>query len=217
MTKRLKGVGNLRKGPHFVVNTTRDPRENQNSSDVLPKPENSPIFSIVVTKGPKSDPFTIWHHRLGYASLSKLQLVEFEKPHIKENSSLFVTCPLSKFTKLSFPISESRASAPFELIHIDIWGPYRECTRGKFRYFLTIVDDYSRSTWVYLLEYKSQALETLLAFKHYVETHFQRKIKFIRFDNAPEFDIDEPCKKFFISHGIVRQTSCVKRPIKMLG
>ncbi|GJX91975.1 ribonuclease H-like domain-containing protein [Tanacetum coccineum] len=31
-----------------------------------------------------------------------------------------------------------------QLIHLDVWGPYRVVSREGFRYFLTIVDDYSR-------------------------------------------------------------------------
>ena len=66
-----------------------------------------------------------------------------------------------KFAKLPYQVSDSCASACFDLVHIDIWGAYRVPARGKFKYFLTIVDDHSRATWVYLLQYKSQALSVL--------------------------------------------------------
>lgn len=38
----------------------------------------------------------------------------------------------------------------FDLIHVDTWGPYKSTTYDEFRYFLTIVDDFSRVTWTYL-------------------------------------------------------------------
>lgn len=118
---------------------------------------------------------------------------------------------MSKFTKLPFTLSESHASEPFELIHMDIWGPYRVCTRGKYRYFLTIVDDHTRSTWIYLLQLKSQSLETLETFLQYAKNHHNKTILYIRSDNALEFD-DQPCREFFAKNGIIHQTSCVKRP-----
>ncbi|KAE8731176.1 Detected protein of unknown function [Hibiscus syriacus] len=39
-------------------------------------------------------------------------------------------CPLAKQTRLSFPLSCTRSSIPFELIHIDLWGPYRISTHS---------------------------------------------------------------------------------------
>lgn len=45
----------------------------------------------------------------------------------------------------------------FELIHVDIWGPYQTPSHSGARYFLTIVDDYSRGLWLYLLNNKSEA------------------------------------------------------------
>lgn len=44
-----------------------------------------------------------------------------------------------------------------------------------------------------------------------LNSFLEKKIKFLRSDNALEFD-DEPCKKFFATHGMIHQTSCVKRP-----
>lgn len=66
--------------------------------------------------------------------------------------------------KLPFPLSSSSSSHAFELIHIDTWGPYKISTHDGFRYFLTIVDDYSRGTWTYLLSTKSNAFTVLQFF-----------------------------------------------------
>jgi len=69
-------------------------------------------------------------------------------------------------------------------VDIDIWGAYRVLAHCKYRYFLTIVDDHSRATWVYLLQLKSQALIVLQKLWQYVYTHFGISIKAIRPDNA---------------------------------
>ncbi|KAL2927618.1 Retrovirus-related Pol polyprotein from transposon RE2 [Bienertia sinuspersici] len=100
--------------------------------------------------------FNLWHNRLGHASLSKLKYIDCVKPFLNSKpKNVCLTYPMSKFTKLSFSISKSHVIDAFELVHMDIWGPYRVCNREKFRYFLTLVDDHTRSTWVYLLQYKS--------------------------------------------------------------
>ena len=76
-------------------------------------------------------------------------------------SGVCVVCPMAKFTKLPCTLSTSHADDIFHLIHIDIWGAYRVETRGKHMYFLTIVDDCSRNTWVHLLKTKSDAFKAI--------------------------------------------------------
>nr|GEW25446.1 cysteine-rich RLK (receptor-like protein kinase) 8 [Tanacetum cinerariifolium] len=75
---------------------------------------------------------------------------------------------------------KSQATEPFNLVRIDIWGPYKVPTNGKFRYFLTIVDDYSRATQIYLLEKKSDSFKVLTTFCKFIQTQFDRQIKVIR-------------------------------------
>lgn len=96
------------------------------------------------------------------------------------------------------------------MIHIDIWGPYKVPAKGKFKFFLTIVDDFS-TTWVYLIQLKSQAWTTLETFINYAKTQFGKQIKIIRSDNALELD-DSKAQPHFVRYGIVHQTSCVDRP-----
>lgn len=143
--------------------------------------------------------------------IPKLRQIPGVKEQLNLQNKVFLTCPMAKFTKLSFSLSESHAKELFELVHIDIWGPYKVCTKGKFRFFLTIVDDSSRNTWVYLLQHKSDSLKTLEEFLHCIENRFHKSIKFLRSGNALEFDT-YACHQFFASHGILHQTSCVERP-----
>lgn len=106
--------------------------------------------------------------------------------------------------KLMFPSSKSHAEKPFDLIHVDIWDSYRVFTRGKFRYFLTLVDDCTRVTWVYLMEMKSEYLNTLMKFDEYVSNQFGCKIKVVRSGNALEF-ADKRCSEYFAKKGMIHQ------------
>ena len=51
--------------------------------------------------------------------------------------------------KLPFPISTSSSNKIFDLLHMDIWGPLAITSVDGHRYFLTIVDDFSRHTWIF--------------------------------------------------------------------
>ncbi|CAI7895621.1 unnamed protein product [Closterium sp. NIES-54] len=56
----------------------------------------------------------------------------------------------------SFPPTE----APLQTLHMDVWGPARVRGQGHERYFLLVVDDYSRYTTVFPLRSKGEVTET---------------------------------------------------------
>ncbi|CAI7802028.1 unnamed protein product, partial [Closterium sp. NIES-54] len=52
--------------------------------------------------------------------------------------------------------------APLQTLHMDVWGPARVCGQGHERYFLLVVDDYSRYTTVFPLRSKGDVTEVLI-------------------------------------------------------
>lgn len=64
-----------------------------------------------------------------------------------------------------------------EYIHADMWGASRIKTPGGNMYFLSIIDDYSRKVWVFLLKFKNECLYKFLNWKTYVETQTDCNIK----------------------------------------
>nr|XP_043639702.1 uncharacterized protein LOC122610813 [Erigeron canadensis] len=67
---------------------------------------------------------SLFHHRLGHTSVSKLIHID-EYKNVNISNLICETCVLSKQHKLPFPVSHSRTNNPFELIHVDLWGPYK--------------------------------------------------------------------------------------------
>jgi len=53
--------------------------------------------------------------------------------------------------------------------------------------FLTIVDDYSRYTWIFPLKQKSEVVKILEDFVVFIQTQFETIIKVIRSDNRTEY------------------------------
>jgi hypothetical protein len=94
----------------------------------------------------------------------------------------------------------------FDLIHCDIWGFYFLPTHDGFKYFLTIVNECSHSTWIYLMTSKADTRPLLISFFTMIETQFKTKIKVLRSDNGLEFLMSD----FFNSKSVIHQTSCVK-------
>ncbi|CAI5478238.1 unnamed protein product [Closterium sp. Yama58-4] len=57
-----------------------------------------------------------------------------------------------------FPPTE----APLQTLHMNVWGPARVRGQGHERYFLLVVDDYSRYTTVFPLRRKDEVTEVLI-------------------------------------------------------
>ncbi|XP_058008156.1 uncharacterized protein LOC110669723 [Hevea brasiliensis] len=52
--------------------------------------------------------------------------------------------------RLSFAKSKISTEDIFELVHIDLWGPYSVPSISSAKCVVTLVDDFSRATWTYL-------------------------------------------------------------------
>ncbi|KAJ0490449.1 putative RNA-directed DNA polymerase [Helianthus annuus] len=152
-----------------------------------------------------------WHKRLGHPSNSKLSHVNFLK-NVSLNSKDFCdSCVKAKFSRLPFPISFTKASAPFELLHCDVWGKYRTPSFTRASYFLTIVDDFSRAVWVFLLKHKHEASICLIYFHKMIQVQFEKNIKRIRCDNGGEFTSNRMLD-FYAKEGILLETTCPHTP-----
>ncbi|XP_074265248.1 uncharacterized protein LOC141587673 [Silene latifolia] len=227
-TRRIRALGKEDKGIYYLVNSASSPQTSLASISVGKcNTELCNINSYFVSSTGRnetegiifntSDAFQdlckdlpiinetdgdIWHLRLGHASHHKLKHIPCVASSFHQNNHrACITCSMAKQTKLSYPISLSKVSHIFDLVHVDVWGPYRKETRHKHKYFLTLVDDNSRATWVYLMKLKSEVPQLLIQFYHFVQTQFEKNIKILRSDNALELT-ERESKKFLLSKGI---------------
>ncbi|CAI7771056.1 unnamed protein product [Closterium sp. NIES-54] len=115
------------------------------------------------------------------------------------------TCMQAKFTRYPFSTSEATAKAPLHEVVMDVVGPLKLGAAGA-EYFLTIVDVYTRMTWVYVLSKKSDVAETVKT--HWLpisERQQDRLVKAIRTDRGGEFlskEFSLWLKKNGISHSL---------------
>ncbi|CAL9003908.1 unnamed protein product [Prunus brigantina] len=162
-TKKMIGLGKEHDGLYYLVPVTED---------------------LLCERGPRiaatalSSTSDLWHKRLGHLSTGPMRVLSQTVPSISFNfHSQCDVCPLAKQTRLPFSLSSISTNKPFELIHCDIWGPHRLPTSSGARYFLTIVDDYSRFTWLFLMNLKSETQEKIKLFFAYVKTQFHCDIQ----------------------------------------
>ena len=106
------------------------------------------------------------HQRLGQPSHGSLASLS-ANCGFKLNRDFLDCCDVChriKQTTNSFPLSESWAHKPFELIQCDLWGHDHIPSLSGCHCFLCIVDDFSRATWVYLLRNKSETCDRIVQF-----------------------------------------------------
>jgi hypothetical protein len=72
-------------------------------------------------------------------------------------------CQKAKSHQLPFPISLSVSHFPLALVFSDVWGPAPSSV-GRFKYYVSFIDDYSKFTWVYPIKHKSDVFHKFQEF-----------------------------------------------------
>jgi len=89
-----------------------------------------------------------------------------------------------------FKPSEHHASAPLELIHSDLHY-ISHMTFTGYKYWITLIDDFSHFHVVIPLKAKSDTFEAFKCYKAYAENYLDRKIKTLRDDKGGEYMSNE--------------------------
>lgn len=151
----------------------------------------------------------IWHIWLGHLSYARLQLISSLDPFVKFTlNHVCGVCPLAKQKSLPFNVSNTVSNKFFELIHCDIWGPFSIISHSGYKFSLTIIDNHTRFTWLFLMKSKANTRPLLNYFLTYVQTHFNIKLQTIITNNGQEFNMPN----FYQQHGIIQQIPCIETP-----
>lgn len=152
----------------------------------------------------------LWHRRLGHINtkdLNKMKNGAVEGVDYKDSyevtKSTCAVCCEGKQSRLPFPTG-TRATEVLEIVHADVCGPMETKSIGLSKYFLLLVDDYSRMSFVYFMKEKNEVYKYFREFKSMVENQKNVNIKILRTDNGGEFCSKE-MEGFLKSFGIVHQ------------
>ena len=94
----------------------------------------------------------LWHARYGHLSfdaLGQLEKMVTGLPHIEHAGELCDSCLAGKQRRLLFPkTAKYHVAETLELVHGDLYGSITPATPGGHKYFILLVDDYSRFMWL---------------------------------------------------------------------
>ena len=111
---------------------------------------------------------------------------------------------MAKSHQLPYTSSHHTSNSPLDLIYSDVWGP-APLSVGRHSYYVSIIDDYIKYTWVYLLKKKSDVFQVFHDFQHLVERKFNRKIISLQTDWGGEY---QKLNSFFQRIGVSHRVSC---------
>ncbi|CAI7786944.1 unnamed protein product [Closterium sp. NIES-53] len=142
---------------------------------------SSQVLAAASGSGPASAPCScrllshqtlLWHHRLGHPSLPRLRgmascvlvsgLPRSLPPLPPGPAPTCVPCVEGRQRAAPHSSEFPPTEAPLQTLHMDVWGPARVRGQGHKRYFLLVVDDYSRYTTVFPLRSKREVTEVLI-------------------------------------------------------
>jgi transposase InsO family protein len=135
----------------------------------------------------------IWHARFGHQNFDGLEKLAKKNmvrglPHVDHVEQLREACLIGKQRRAPFPLkAKYRASSPLELVQGDLCGPITPATPGGKRYFLLLVDDFSRFMWIYLLRSKDEAETAIRRFQASAEVESKHTLRVLRTDRGGEF------------------------------
>ena len=144
----------------------------------------------------------LWHRRLGH--FYQDNLTKYLKLHnVKINECL--NCKIAKLNRKPHNGDTPKAKHPLDVIHSDVIGPISKSYSGK-RYVLTFIDEYTRKSWIFLLENKSEVPRTIINFFTYLNNQFYYNIKTFRSDQGTEYN-NKKVLNYCKEHGIIKTFS----------
>ena len=155
-----------------------------------------------------------WHARLGHVGEKGIGALARQgaiKVGASDSIGRCESCILGKAKKLPYATGRHSSTAPFMYVHSDLWGPAQTESMGGGKYFISLIDDYSRKVWVYILKENSRAFAKFKEWHTRYENERGSTLKCLRTDNGMEFlsaEFEEFCK----GKGIKRHRTAPRNP-----
>ncbi|CAI7853086.1 unnamed protein product [Closterium sp. NIES-54] len=148
----------------------------------------------------------LWHHHLGHPSLPRLRsmhscLLVFSLPRSlpplpRSLAPPYLPCVEGWQRAAPHSSSFPPTIAPLQTLHMDVWGPAPVHEMHQERYFLLVVNDYTRYTTVFPLRSKADVrgvlIPWILATRHQLRERFWQYLPVLRLhlDRGGEFSSD---------------------------
>ncbi|CAI7885469.1 unnamed protein product [Closterium sp. NIES-54] len=172
----------------------------------------------------------LWHRRLGHPSMPRLRgmhlcllvsgLPRSLPPLPPLPAPPCLPCIMGRQRAAPHSSSFPPTTAPLQTLHMDVWDPARISGQDRERYFLLVVDDYTRYTTVFPLHNKGEVLDVLIpsirAFRLQLRERFREDLPVLclHSDRGGEFSSDL-LRDFCRGEGILQSFTLPASPQKI--
>lgn len=146
-----------------------------------------------------------WHEKLGHLGIddvkrlsAKNMVLGMTAESIQGEPTECTHCISAKAHRQPFPQSEPKSLKALDLVHSDLCGPIEPPAIGGWRYFMLIIDDFTRYTAVFFLIKKdsTSVLQMIKTYNEFCKNHYGDSIKTFRSDNGKEYRNDQVAEYF---------------------
>jgi transposase InsO family protein len=165
----------------------------------------------------KNESLYYWHSILGHTNINTLNNIIKQGiiHNINSNDQNTVinckTCIRGKQHRNEINSSMVKSSGLLQIVHSDVCGPMKEPTPEGFRYFVSVIDDYSRMSYVALIKNKSDVPQTIADFINMAQTQLKLKVKEFHSDNGTEY-VNEKLNSILKQNGTIHTKSAPNTP-----
>ena len=162
-----------------------------------------------------------WHRRFGHLGYNNLETLVCEgmvdginvavSDFKAAKATVCEPCIMAKHHKAPFPTSERDSTEALELLHMDLCGPMPMPSLGGSKYVATVLDDYSKMSFVRILSSKSETTSAVREVIRLLENQTGSRVRAIRTDNGSEY-VNAELAQYLRSKGIVHQTTVPYNP-----
>ena len=166
MKKKIISIGKLAKDGWNALLSNNECILEKNTKKVVGVLKNDiyVIFNTVECNYVKA---SLIHQRLAHAGHNAMEKMGYPNYEFCE-TCIFAEHPTTKVKRATVPVVKT--SGPSDLILMDVIGPFCQSFGGS-RYALTLIDEFSRFSFVYILKKKSDAFLFFLNFKNLVDSN----------------------------------------------
>ncbi|KAI7958287.1 hypothetical protein MJO29_006504 [Puccinia striiformis f. sp. tritici] len=191
-------------GARFECKTTQDTLFVGSTTSNILLVDLNPLKALSV----KSNLGLELHRALGHPSINYLKKAY---PNLSINSIECTACDLAKMHRQPFSGSFPKLGRILECVHMDLCGPISPASRGGNRYFLKIIDGFSKFRFIYPMRCKSQTFHIFLSFLNQVENSTNLRLQSVVSDNGGEF-VNHQFSKLYSEKGIIHHTTAPYTP-----
>jgi transposase InsO family protein len=129
-----------------------------------------------------------------------------------EPEAICSACLRGKQTRKPIPSeTETRATEPLGRVYSDVCGPMSTQSQEGYQYYMSITDDFSWYSWIFLLKHKSDAFTNFKEWLTRAENETGKRLKSFRNDGGGEY-VSSEFLKFLKEKGILWENTNANTP-----